>query len=85
VSRFNRKKRADIKYLAAGGGLDLIDNAVKELWQINDKEFNYICKYATEVELDDFASPLETFSETRRAIIAVERLLTKMSEEHTKL
>jgi hypothetical protein len=53
MTRLQRKNRTDVVY-KSGGVFDLIDNAVKKLWRINDEEYDYIIDNLTDDELSLF-------------------------------
>jgi hypothetical protein len=61
--------------LVGGGGLyDLFDNVVKVLFNITDKEYDFIAENSTDAEMDIFVSSLgtmekgSTFAERRKAL-----------------
>ena len=43
MTRFERKNRTDIKYQLRGPLFDLVDSFIKEIWRINDSEYDFIC------------------------------------------
>lgn len=77
MSRLSRKNRTnrecDIK--SSGGITDLLDNVVKETWRINDQEYDFILERMTDSEMDLMLNDNPTFTEKRKMIILVERLL----------
>lgn len=76
MDRFSRKNRTDVKYQLTGPITDLIDNAFKSLWRINDEELDYICNNATDDELSDITlSENATISDIKKGIETVNRLL----------
>lgn len=52
-----------------------IDNLVKGTFRINDLEFDYICDNATDEELDILIEECENFSEKRKLLITVNKLI----------
>ena len=73
MGRLSRKNRSDILIAASGGLQDLLDNVMKEVWRINDAEYDYICENATDEELSIIVNDKPTFSEAKRAIEIVDR------------
>lgn len=43
MTRFERKNRTDISYKLTGPVFDALDNFIKEIWRINDEEYDFIC------------------------------------------
>ena len=79
MSRFGRKNREDIEFKGCGGIADALDDMIKQDWYINDEEYDYICKSATDEELEIFVLPSEpTFSDKRKALNVVDELLSKL-------
>jgi hypothetical protein len=81
MSREDRKKRTDIKYKGCGGIPDLIDNATKEIWYINDDELDYICEHATDDELYLFTGGDGSITDLKKALSIVDELLERMYNE----
>ena len=77
MSRSKRKLRTDINFKSCGGFYDVFDDAVKGAWYINDAEYDYICEFSTEEELDLFLGGNGTFSDMKRALRAVDNLLER--------
>lgn len=75
MSRSKRKLRADINFKGCGGLYDAFDDAVKQAWYINDAEYDYICEFSTEEELDLFLGGDGTFSDMKKALRLVDNLL----------
>jgi hypothetical protein len=70
-----KKLRPEIKYKVGRIGLfDLMDNWIKEAYNITDEEYDYICDHATDEELHNFlladinGNKPVTFSEKRIAL-----------------
>ena len=53
MTRFERKNRTDINYKGCGGITDALDDMIKQLWRINDDEYDYLCETLTDEELSD--------------------------------
>ncbi len=76
MSRFDRKKNS-IKY--GGGGLNgFIDDSIKSTWFITDDEYDYICENATDDEINYFLLFEHSFSDIKKSMIIVDRLLDEM-------
>jgi hypothetical protein len=79
--RSERKKRTDIEFLNCGGLTDLFDNLVKEIYYINDDEYDYICEKATNEEIEIFVNENATFGEKRQVL----KFIDKYIEEFYKI
>jgi len=77
MTRFERKNRADIKYKGCGGINDAMDDMIKELWRINDDEYNYLCEYLTDEELETIIPKFKNISEIKKAISIVNDVISK--------
>ncbi len=75
MSRFSRKNREDIVFKGSGGLDDVIDDFLKELWRVDDNEYNYISEFATDEELTIILPEFKNFGEKREAIKIVNRLV----------
>lgn len=81
MSRLSRKNRtnSELGIKNKGAITDLIDNAIKSTWRINDKEYDFLLDRMTDEEMHNFIdivqSESSTFSEKKKMIILVERLL----------
>ena len=73
MSRISRKNRKDILIAVRGGLSDIMDNVMKEVWRINDYEYDYICDNATDEELSIITNDKPTFTEARQAITIVDK------------
>lgn len=81
MDRFSRKNRTDIEFKGAGGLTDAFDDMIKQAWRISDEEYDWICEYATEEELDLFLLFDTTISGIKKSITVVNKLLAKYNEE----
>lgn len=54
MSRLDRKNRTSqqLDILNKGGLLDLLDNEIKQLYRINDQEYDAICADITDEDMD---------------------------------
>lgn len=84
MSRFSRKTRTDVKFKGCGGLTDAFDDMIKQLWRINDEEYDWICEYATDDELDSFLLYDESISGLKNSILIVEKLLTRYKLEESE-
>lgn len=78
MSREKRKLRTDIVFKGCGGITDAFDDAIKSTWFINDEEYDYISENATDGELDLFLGGNGKFSDKKKAIATVDRLIDEM-------
>ncbi len=88
MERLKRKNRTleDLGIVSNGGMADLIDNAVKEIYRINDKEYDYIAENTTDEDLGilmetDLAGKELTFSHKREVIRVLDKYLKEMEEK----
>lgn len=77
MDRFSRLNRTDINFKGCGGLTDAFDDVIKQLWRINDEEYDWICEYATEEGLDAFLLFDETISGLKNSIQIVNKLLVR--------
>lgn len=77
MTRFERKNRTDIVYKGCGSITDAFDDMYKQLWRINDEEYDYLCKTLTDEELSDITPEFKTISQMKKAIIIVNTALSK--------
>lgn len=77
MSRLSRRNRTgeDCGIKSSGGITDLFDNSIKSIWRINDSEYDSILEKMTDTEMDLFLTNNPTFTEKKKMIILVERLL----------
>ena len=78
MSREQRKNRKDIVFKGCGGLTDAFDDAIKQAWYINDDEYDYISYNATDEELDLFLGGNFSFSDKKKALMIVDRLINEM-------
>lgn len=57
-----------IGYKSSGGLLDLVDNMIKEIYRINDEEFDYICEIADDATIDLMTTEEITFTQKRQIL-----------------
>jgi hypothetical protein len=87
MQRLKRKGRTgrDLGILSKGGMLDLIDNAMKEAYRINDAELDFICEVASDAELDalivDINNLPVTFAQKRQIVEVLNNLLNKYDND----
>ena len=74
--------------LKSSGGLDVVfDNVVKQLFNITDDEYNFICENATDEDLNTFLTALggletdPTFTEKRRGLEVRNKYLEKFNNK----
>ena len=65
-------------FKGCGGLTDAFDDAIKSVWHITDVEYDYICKNATNEELDLFLGGDGKFSTMKKALVTVDRLINEM-------
>lgn len=77
--RIDRRNRTaeDLGIMYKGGLNDLFDNEVKSAYRINDAEFNYLCEYMSDDEMDLFVGRPAglTFAEKRKLVVLLETRL----------
>lgn len=83
MTRFERKFRTDLNlksHLPGKHGLnELMDDAIKQLWRINDGEFDYIAENISDDDIHLFViGEKSTISELKRGI----RLVNEMVEKY---
>ena len=69
MTRLERKNRKDIIYKGYGGLTDAFDDAFKNLWRINDEEYDYLCETLSNEDLSAITPEFKTISEIKRALI----------------
>jgi hypothetical protein len=77
MTRFERKNRTDIFYKGYGGITDAFDDMYKQLWRINDDEYDYLCETLTDEELSDITPEFKSISQIKKAISIVNNALIK--------
>lgn len=84
TSRHARKNRTDIEIKGWGGITDIYDDMVKQMWRINDEEYDYIASQSDEV-LDAFTlTDKMSFSEIKNSIRIINETLDKYYESWKK-
>ena len=78
MSRLKRKNRTDIEYKNKGGLLDLFDNTIKEVWRINDKEYDYIVETSTDEEILFLVNEELTIIEIKKALKFIDKKLMEL-------
>lgn len=79
--RSKRKLRTDMELKTSGGIFDLIDNIFKEIYFVNDKEFDYISEKATDEELDILTLEEPNFGEKRKCLLIVDKYLKEFNSK----
>jgi hypothetical protein len=77
MTRFERKNRTDIVYKGCGGITDVFDNMYKQLWRINDEQYDYLCEKLTDEELSEITPEFKSISQIKKAILIVNTALLK--------
>ena len=77
MTRFERKNRTDIVYKGCGCITDAFDDMYKQLWRINDDEYDYLCETLTDEELSDITPEFKSISQIKKAISIVNNALLK--------
>ena len=79
MTRFEGKNRTDINYKGFGSITDAFDDMFKELWRINDDEYDYLCETLSDEELAIIIPEFESISQIKKAISIINTTLSKMS------
>lgn len=81
-ARLKRRNRTwgDVGYKTSGGMLDLFDNAIKDIFRVNDAEYDFICENTTEEELTLIANEHPTYAEKRQLLTLMDRLMNQYEE-----
>ena len=77
MTRFERKNRMDINYKGCGGITDALDDMIKQLWRINDDEYDYLCENLTDGELCTIIPEFKSISQIKDAINITNKYLSK--------
>ena len=76
MSRLSRKNRTDIEYKSGKLGInDVFDDMIKSGCRIDDKQYDYICEHLTEEDSNIFLSGELNFSEKRKFLNILDKLL----------
>lgn len=81
MTRLERKNRTDIVFKGCGGLFDLFDDAVKEVWRIDDEQYNYLCEYGSEDVLGAMVSAPKNFTEAKQQLTLINTCLSKYVKE----
>lgn len=81
MTRFERKNRGDIEYVEKGGITDFFDNGMKNLWFINDEEYDYLLSVLNDEELDLIITDLTTFQLKRKCITLINEKLNNRNKK----
>jgi hypothetical protein len=76
MTRFERKNRTDISYKGCGGITDALDDMIKQLWRINDDEYDYLCDNLTDEELCTIIPEFKSISQIKEAINITNKYLS---------
>ena len=76
MTRFERKNRTDINYKGCGGINDALDDMIKQLWRINDDEYDYLCENLTDEELCTIIPEFKNISQIKDAINITNKYLS---------
>lgn len=76
MTRFERKNRTDINYKGCGGITDALDDMIKQLWRINDDEYDYLCENLTDEELCTIIPEFKSISQIKEAINITNKYLS---------
>ncbi len=76
MTRFERKNRTDINYKGCGGITDALDDMIKQLWRINDDEYDYLCDNLTDEELCTIIPEFKSISQIKEAINITNKYLS---------
>ncbi len=76
MTRFERKNRTDINYKGCGGITDALDDMIKQLWRINDDEYDYLCDNLTDEELCTIIPEFKNISQIKDAINITNKYLS---------
>ena len=82
-SRIERRKWGQEEYkFVQNGFLDVLDNAIKEVYRITDEEFDYLAENMGDEEIELFmASRVASFEEKRKLLQMIKRHLIKMKND----
>ena len=78
MSRISRKNRTDLALKTSGGVFDLFDNTIKEVWSVNDEEYDFIIEDATDEELGLLINEEPTITEIKRTLLFIDSKLEEL-------
>lgn len=81
ITRLQRRNRTDIHFKEHGVITDLFDNAMKEVWRINDDEYDYLCEHTSDLNCPLFLDEKMSISQLKSKIKEVNSII----EEYYKL
>ena len=87
MERLKRKNRTskDLGLSSKGGLSDLVDNAIKSTYRINDEEYDFICQNATEEDLDFLLNEKPNMSEKKMAIKILNKHLIQFAKSENEV
>jgi hypothetical protein len=74
MTRLSRKNQK-LDLVNKGGMLDLFDNAVKEIYRINDEQYDYLIEVLSEEEEKLFVKENMTFSDKKQILTILQKYL----------
>lgn len=80
MSRLKRKNRTDIEFKGCSGITDMMDDAVKQSWRINDEEFDFICDLEDKYGDALVPNPEPTISELKNSLRLIDEALVMMKK-----
>lgn len=83
-ARLIRRNRTpdDVGLKSSGGMLDLFDNTIKEIFRVNDDEYDYLCDNMTDDELGLLIKDEFTYQEKRQLITIMDKYLSEYEQQH---
>lgn len=77
--RLNRKNKINDEFRPAGkiSIFDLFDDSIKQIYRIDDNEYDYIAENITDEESDLFLAEKLNFHEKRKLLIMLDTYLNK--------
>jgi hypothetical protein len=81
MTRLSRKNQPITVKNTGNGIADLLDLCFMETWRITEEQYDFVCKNATEEELDALCSPVKSVEETKKGLLIIEKLLKQMKNE----
>lgn len=77
MCRLDRKNSTDIIFLNRGGLNDAFDDMIKSVFRINDAEYDLMCEFGTDQELNATLCSTPTYKQKKEMIIALESILLR--------
>ncbi len=75
TTRLQRRNRTDIHFKEHGGITDLFDNSMKEVWRINDDEYDYLCEHTSDLNCTLFLDEKMSISQLKSKIKEVNSII----------